>query len=353
MFFLSVNEHTMSQHPLLSAISTYCLPWPLATALALSTTPAPPPSAPPPAVRYAEPPILESPAAHLALTASAAWKLLFTAAAYHAPPAWGGMPAAAAAAALSAPWVAGVALRNTALTWLVGLVWDFAHLHPASPWHAALQPLKFKPQAPPPRQVLHDACFATLSALVAAGWEVGLLCAWGRGRLALAAVPGDAWWAHWPTLALLLAVPYFQIVHFFLVHRLMHAWGTAPLDPGAWLYRHVHALHHKSRDPTAFSGTSMHPVESALFFSTVGLAAWAGAHPILMLHATVYNIMTAMLGHESYGAPSTGGHSHWLHHQLVTCNYGGNFIPLDWLCGSYVKDEAHFEQLREAKRKTA
>jgi sterol desaturase/sphingolipid hydroxylase (fatty acid hydroxylase superfamily) len=29
----------------------------------------------------------------------------------------------------------------------------------------------------------------------------------------------------------------------------------------------VHSLHHKSYNPTAFSGTNMHPVESTLYYS--------------------------------------------------------------------------------------
>jgi len=33
-------------------------------------------------------------------------------------------------------------------------------------------------------------------------------------------------------------------------------------DVGKFLYRHVHAQHHKSYLPTAFSGTNMHPVEA-------------------------------------------------------------------------------------------
>ena len=54
----------------------------------------------------------------------------------------------------------------------------------------------------------------------------------------------------------------------------------------------------------------------------------------------------AMIGHESFGAPSTGGHDHWLHHQLVDCNYGGTFVPIDWFFGSFVKDEDDFMKQR-------
>jgi sterol desaturase/sphingolipid hydroxylase (fatty acid hydroxylase superfamily) len=77
------------------------------------------------------------------------------------------------------------------------------------------------------------------------------------------------------------------------------------------------------------------------------------AHPIVVLHCKFYNIVVAMLGHESYGDPSTGGHEHWLHHQLVDVNFGGNFVPIDWLCGTHVRDEDEFAAraaLRDAGR---
>jgi hypothetical protein len=47
----------------------------------------------------------------------------------------------------------------------------------------------------------------------------------------------------------------------------MHPWfpknnkGMVP-DVGRFLYKHVHSLHHKSYNPTAFSGTNMHPIEA-------------------------------------------------------------------------------------------
>ena len=62
--------------------------------------------------------------------------------------------------------------------------------------------------------------------------------------------------------------------HFHILHRLMHPWRVSFLpDFGRFLYRQVHALHH-SFNPTAFSGTNMHPVESTLYYT-------AGFVPVL------------------------------------------------------------------------
>ena len=48
------------------------------------------------------------------------------------------------------------------------------------------------------------------------------------------------------------------------LQRFMHTWwpGTkSSWDFGAFLYRHVHSLHHASKNPSAFAGVAMHPVE--------------------------------------------------------------------------------------------
>jgi len=59
-----------------------------------------------------------------------------------------------------------------------------------------------------------------------------------------------------------LLIVHYRAPHFYFIHRLMHPWRLkyGP-DIGKFLYRHAHSLHHKSHNTTAFSGTSMHPIE--------------------------------------------------------------------------------------------
>lgn len=319
------------------------LPWPLATfvGLAISPSRASPPSA------HSEPIVTTSLWTHVSIIVSAgAWKVVFAAAvlAYLNP------LDKSAALSLDAAWALRIAARNLAITWVTGGLWDFLHLSTASPLHGALAPHKFSAAPVRDGQVPHDALWASVSALVSTAWEVILWHCWARGSLPL--TEAAQWWAHAPTVLWLLALPHLQIVHFWCVHRVMHRWlprhrtGLAALVPdvGQFLYKWVHALHHSSRDPTAFSGISMHPVESALFFTTMPLLALAGCHPVVILHAQFYNIVQAMIGHESYGGPSTGGYFHWLHHQLVDCNYGGPFVPIDALFGTAVVSAEDFQR---------
>ena len=332
-------------------------PWPLYTFLAIYLTP--PASAlalataPPPSKRFAVGPIMSTPWEHIVLIVSSAWKVLFAAAVYYY------MPLNLSAAAEFQPrWMLSVLLRNVAITWVTGALWDWLHLSTTSPLYTMLQRVKFSSVPPRKGQIPHDVVWATVSAIVAALWEILITHGWAMGRLPLhTSTVKNAWWLHVPTLLLLSTLPYVQIVHFYFIHRFMHNWfprnarSWVP-DVGAFLYKHVHSLHHKSRDPTAFSGISMHPVESAIFFTTMPLYALLGAHPIVVMHAQLYNIIVAMIGHESFGAPSTGGHDHWVHHQLIDCNFGGTFVPLDYLFGSFARDEDDFNAKIRAKMST-
>lgn len=326
----------------LSDASVLLLPWPLSHLSTIALASPPPADGVPSITRnversWREPWNLTLLYSHFVLVVSIAWKIVFALFAYYSF----GQPNPEKAASLDAGWVLRVLARDVLITWGVGGLWDFIHLSPWSPFYSKLQAHKFKPEpAPLSRQLPHDVLWATCSAVVSTCWEVFLLHLWGRGSIVLSAFPGDEWWKDPATLALLLALPYVQIVHFWATHRLMHKWGTTTIpDIGQFLYENVHSLHHKSKDPTAFSGISMHPVESALFFTTLPLVALMRAHPIVLLHYKFYNIVQAMIGHESYGGPSTGGSFHWIHHQLINCNYGGDFVPLDWYLGTYKDDK--------------
>ena len=75
-----------------------------------------------------------------------------------------------------------------------------------------------------------------------------------------------------------LTITHWRVPHFHLMHRAIHPWRTTTVpDLGKFLYRHVHAQHHKSYLPTAFSGTNMHPVEATLhlgFVTCLRLFCW-------------------------------------------------------------------------------
>lgn len=128
--------------------------------------------------------------------------------------------------------------------------------------------------------------------------------------------------------------------HFYLVHRVMHPWRITWLpDIGKFMYRNFHALHHRSYNPTSFSGTSMHVVEATMYYSAAFLAVPFGMHPIYMLGIIIDCGIGAWLGHAGFVFPGTGDYYHNIHHSVFDCNYGTSNVPLDWFFGTFCEKE--------------
>ncbi len=250
---------------------------------------------------------------------------------------------------LSWDWMLPIVTRNVVLVLAVCTIWDFALLRG---FKARMQPHKFNPAYPAlferkaTSPIARDVVWTCVTACVASAYEIGLRHAWATGRLAYAVVPGaapgtdGAWWAHWPTLLWMASWFYWQNIQFYTIHRAMHKWGTTSIpDVGAWLYKHVHSLHHESRNPTAFSGLAMHPVESAVYLTAALIPPAFGTHPIVFLYVLFNLLVAAPIGHSGFEEPGGGSFAHWLHHSLVNCNYAENVLPMDWLFGTFAADE--------------
>ena len=96
-------------------------------------------------------------------------------------------------------------------------------------------------------------------------------------------------------------------------------------DVGKFLYRHVHALHHKSYNPTAFSGTNMHPVEATGYYSAAFIPAlWANCHPVFALTGIIDCAIGAWLGHDGFQWPGSGDYFHLLHHRYSYTGQSGS-----------------------------
>jgi sterol desaturase/sphingolipid hydroxylase (fatty acid hydroxylase superfamily) len=150
---------------------------------------------------------------------------------------------------------------------------------------------------------------------------------------------------------LMLLVPLWRDLHFYLVHRILH-WPP--------LYRLAHKLHHKNANPGPWSGLAMHPVEQVLYFSCVLIHWIVSSNP---LHA-VFNLIHASLspapGHIGFDkivvgrghAVDTHSYAHYLHHKYYECNYAYRVVPLDrWFGtfhnGSHEAQEAMDRRFRE------
>ena len=145
-------------------------------------------------------------------------------------------------------------------------------------------------------------------------------------------------------VVLMLLIPLFREVHFYLVHRLIH-WPP--------LYRAVHSLHHKNANPGPWSGMAMHPVEHVLYFSGVLIHWILPSHPIHVIFHLQHLAFAAGAGpfrlrrgrDQGRLHVKTGDYFHYLHHKHFECNYGNDLMPIDTWFGTF------HDGSKEAKRR--
>ncbi len=149
-----------------------------------------------------------------------------------------------------------------------------------------------------------------------------------RSRLHLGALP--AWWVIGLQLVLFLLV---DDLLFYGAHRLLHT---------RWLYRHVHAWHHRYHAPYALLGSVMHPIEYLVISSivvavplVVGMHVWVFWLCIVLRQWGNAEFHAGVAGPWSLLSrlPGSGGvRHHDLHHERVRGNYSSMFTYLDrWL----------------------
>ena len=127
---------------------------------------------------------------------------------------------------------------------------------------------------------------------------------------------------------LFLAIPFWQSVHFYVVHRWLH-WKP--------LYRLAHGLHHKNVGIGPWSGISMHPIEHVLYFSSVLIHLVIDSHPIHIFFHMQFLVLGAVQSHSGFqdlmvrnkSVLGLGDFFHQLHHRHFNCNFGTDYVPLD------------------------
>ncbi len=120
----------------------------------------------------------------------------------------------------------------------------------------------------------------------------------------------------------------------------MHPWwsiqnGLRQGDIGAFLYRHVHSFHHRSRNPGPWSGLSMHPIEHFFYYSAAYIPLLFTCHPLHFLYIKFHLDITPIGAHDGYDDPAGAASFHYMHHALFECNYGSPLINFDRLFGTH------------------
>jgi len=149
-------------------------------------------------------------------------------------------------------------------------------------------------------------------------------------------------WNAYPLWYLPLSVLIYLFVQdswFYWSHRAMHASPT--------LFRAAHAVHHKSRPPTAWAAMSFHPWESLsgaiivpilVFIVPIHLAMLGIVLTIATIMAVLnhlgWEIFPQRLVHSPFGRWLISASHHEKHHEDYGCNFGLYFRFWDRVCGT-------------------
>jgi lathosterol oxidase len=144
---------------------------------------------------------------------------------------------------------------------------------------------------------------------------------------------------------LLLSLPVAVVAHdfyFYWTHRLLHT---------RWLFRRVHGVHHRSRNPSPWAAFSFHPVEALIQGSALPLMLLVmPLHQYVVIAFAVHQIVRNTHGHAAVESLPRGFARHWLgarfvttthhhlHHETAQGNYGLWFTWWDRWCGTERQD---------------
>ncbi|MGK0359600.1 MAG: 4-alpha-methyl-delta7-sterol-4alpha-methyl oxidase [Bradymonadia bacterium] len=163
---------------------------------------------------------------------------------------------------------------------------------------------------------------------------------------AVHAGPLPAWWVI--ALQLLLFIYVDDFLYYFM-HRAMHR------SPFMW--RRVHAWHHRTKTPWAVGAHDMHPVEFIATASLMlALPVLIGAHVAVIWMWIAIRQIEAAEGHCGYDFPialnrlipfSGGAAHHDFHHSQVKGNFAGFMPHVDRWLGTLVRN---YEEYRARRR---
>ncbi len=264
-------------------------------------------------------------------------------------------PVTEAQAMLSIDWTATVVLRNLAVLLVVA---GGLHL-----WFYGIDAQgnlqKYDPRPMSARknalfkfgyQTWDNMFYALVSGVpIASAYEIAFRWLYANGALEILSFSGSTVWSILLFPLLLL----WQSLHFYFVHRLLH-WKP--------LYKAFHSVHHRNVNPGPWSGMAMHPVEHALYFSSLLIFLVVPSHPAHMIFMLNWQFLGAPSSHSGYEAIWVKDKSRLvigsfflqLHHRYYECNYGGVEMPWDrWLGTFHDGSEEGTRAARDRKRRNA
>jgi Delta7-sterol 5-desaturase len=164
---------------------------------------------------------------------------------------------------------------------------------------------------PTARDVRREMTHSALTLLVFAALGTAVIGGMFSGHITIYRDPARyGWW--WLVLSLPLMIVWHDF-YFYWTHRLLHT---------RWLLRHVHGVHHRSRNPSPWAAYAFHPVEALINGLVTPLALlmlplhWS----VLMLFA-LHQIVRNAIGHAAVEVLPRAFATHWLGRHFTTTTH--------------------------------
>ena len=213
--------------------------------------------------------------------------------------------------------------------------------------HNALAARKIRKPTPRSRQIRRELAWSVSTIIVFMLMGVFVYEGAARGVFKFYSDIDQYGWGYLVLSVGLLAL--FHDAYFYWTHRLIH-------HPK--LFRHFHAVHHRSINPTPFTAYSFNPGEAAINFLAVPIfCAIAPMHDIATMIYMWLMIFRNALGHSGYELmPKGWTRNPWLnwsttithhdmHHEKMTGNYGLYFTWWDkWMGTEHADYHERFDK---------
>ncbi|XP_026496166.1 uncharacterized protein LOC113400734 [Vanessa tameamea] len=193
--------------------------------------------------------------------------------------------------------------------------------HLAHEWK--IQPTKWLS----PELERHEIMVGTLSLVITGSFSAFLACYIYNGNPSTVYYQFDEFGWLWFFLQFPILFIYKDYTTYIL-HRLYHT---------PWLYKNFHKLHHKYKQPTAFSVTAIHPVEIMHVQLTMCLPLFTiPVHWLSFFTIAMYNYYHGIIDHSGINFKTQWwqpwqpeAEFHDKHHEFFHCNFGFNMSLWD------------------------
>ena len=253
--------------------------------------------------------------------------------------------------ALGGAWAVQLVVEGSRYLVVALLVW--AVLHVALRKRLAHRLIQGWPSS---KDIRREMAYSFSTLLVFAAIGAGVIALLISSHMQVYRQPDKHGWL-WLVASLPLMILWHD-TYFYWTHRLLHT---------RWMLRHVHGVHHRSRNPSPWAAYAFHPLEAVVngLVTPLALAAAPLHVGVLMLfalhqilrnahgHAAVETMPHGFARHWLWGRFTTTTHHH-LHHETAQGNYGLWFTWWDRRCGTERADYlARFDRSTQPRQAPA